>query len=78
MVGKQLPISTSLINPFGTSIIDQVNRFLSLFSQQSDGILIMLFSTRFQRVRGCSYGIPKPSQNKMKSFNFRLQPCPFC
>ena len=26
MVGKQLPISTSLINPFGTLIIDQHNQ----------------------------------------------------
>ena len=33
---------------------------------QSDGILIVFFSARFQRTRGCNYGIPKLSQNKMK------------
>ena len=26
----------------------------------------MFFSTRFQRARGCNYGIPRLSQNKMK------------
>ena len=27
----------------------------------------MFFSTRFQRARGCNYGIPRLSQNKMKT-----------
>ena len=72
MVGKELLVSTSLINPFGTSIIDQHFResiksdFITSFLKQSDGISIVFFSTRFQRERGCNYGIPRLSQNKMK------------
>ena len=73
MVGKELLVSTSLINPFGTSIIDQHFResikligFITSFLKQSDGISIVFFSTRFQRARGCNYGIPRLSQNKMK------------
>ena len=73
MVGKQLLVSTSLINPFGTLIIDQHNResinlsaFITSFLEQSDGISIVFFSTKFQRTRGCNYEIPRLSQNKMK------------
>ena len=77
IAGRQL-ISTSLINPFGTSVIDQHVRestnlilsflllFITSFLEQSDGILIVLFSTRFQRVRGYNYGISRLRQNKMK------------
>ena len=72
MVGKQLLISTSLINPFETSTINQHVReesikliaFITCFLKQSDGILIVFFSNRFQRAHGCNYGIPKLSQNK--------------
>ena len=69
MVGKQLLISKLLMNPSGTSIIDQHVResaFITSFLEQSDGISIVFFSTRFQRARGCNYEIPRLSQNKMK------------
>ena len=74
MVCKQLLVSISFINPFETSTIDQQVResiklifFITSFLKQSDGILIVFFSTRFQRARGCNYGIPRLSQNKMKT-----------
>ena len=70
MVGRQLLVSTSLINPSGTSIIDQHVRRIGkvnwLSLEQSGGILIVFFSIRFQRTRSCNYGIPRLSQNKMK------------
>ena len=73
LVCEQLLVSTSFINPFETSVIDQHVResiklicFITSFLKQSDGILIVFFSTRFQRARGCNYGIPRLSQNKMK------------
>ena len=56
MAGKQLLISTSLKNPFGTSIIDQhlqkstnLIGFYHFFLEQSEGVLIVFFSTRFQK-----------------------------
>ena len=44
--------------------------FITSFLQKSDGISIVFFSTRFQRARGCNYGIPRLSQNKMKTLVF--------
>ena len=44
MIGKELLVSTSLINPFGTPIIDQhfreskLSAFITSFLKQSDGI----------------------------------------
>ena len=49
MIGKQLLVSTSLINPFGTSIIHQHFGESIKLIEQSDSILIVFFSTRFQR-----------------------------
>ena len=72
MAGKQLLISKLLMNPSGTSIIDQHVResikligFITSFLEQSDDISIVFFSTRFQRARGCNYEIPRLHQNKM-------------
>ena len=72
MAGKQLLISKLLMNPSGRSIIDQhvresikLSAFITSFLEQSD-ILIVFFSTRFQRARDCNYEIPGLSQNKMK------------
>ena len=39
---------------------------MTSFLGQSEGILIVFFSTKFQRARVCNYGIPRLSQNKMK------------
>ena len=59
MVGKQLLVSPSLINPFGTSIIidqhdQESTKLITSFIKQSDRIFIEFFSTRFQRARGCN------------------------
>ena len=73
MAGKQLLISKLLMNPSGRSTIDQHVResikstaFITSLLELSDGILIVFFSTRFQRERDCNYEIPRLSQNKMK------------
>ena len=73
MAGKQLLISKLLMNPSGRSIIDQhvpesikLPAFITSFLEQSDGILIVFVSTRFQRARDCSYEFPRLNQNKMK------------
>ena len=73
MAGKKLLISKLLMNPSGRSIINQhvresikLSAFFTSFLEQSDGILIMFFSTRFQWARSCNYEIPRMSQNKMK------------
>ena len=60
IIGSFCRPGTSLINSFGTSIIDQhvresVKTFIISFLEQSDGIFVF-FSTRFQRARGCNYG----------------------
>ena len=39
---------------------------MTSFLGQSEGISIVFFSTKFQRARGCNYGIPRLSQSKMK------------
>ena len=39
---------------------------MTSFLRQNEGILIVFLSTKFQRARGCNYGIPRLSQNKMK------------
>ena len=73
MAGKQLLICKLLMNRSGRSIIDQhvresikLSAFITSFLEQSDGISIVFFSTRFQRTRDCNYEIPRLSQNKMK------------
>ena len=73
MAGKQLLISKLLINPFGTSIIDQRVRESIKLVGQSDSISTVIFSTRFQRARGCNYGIPRLSQNTMKRLQTKEQ-----
>ena len=63
---------TSLINLWDVnnrstrSRIGSLLAFITSFLEQSDGTLIVFFSTRLQRARGCNYGIPRLSQNKMK------------
>ena len=53
MVGKQLLISTSLINPFETSIVNQHLRestnLMAFILEQCEDILNVFFSTRFQK-----------------------------
>ena len=73
MAGKQLLISKLSMNPSERSIIDQhvresikLSAFITSFLEQSDGILIVFFSTRFQKARDCNYEIPRLSQNKKK------------
>ena len=71
MAGKQLLISKLLMNPSGRSIIYQhvresikLSAFITSFLEQSDGILIVFFSTRFQRARYCNYEIPRLAKIK--------------
>ena len=73
MAGKQLLMSKFLMNPSGRSIIDQhvresikLSAFITSILEQSDGILIVFFSTRFQRARDRNSEIPRRSQNKIK------------
>ena len=39
---------------------------MTSFLGQSEGILIVFLSTKFQRARSGNYGIPRLSQHKMK------------
>ena len=73
MVGKHLLISNNkpiwdTNDPSMRSLIDKVNRLLSLLSSIRVTVFsIVFFSTRSQRARGCNYGYARLSQNKETS-----------
>ena len=73
MIGKQTSCQYiinkpiwDINNPSTLSRIDEIlSAFITSFLEQSDGILIVFFSIRFQRAHDCNYGIPRLSQNSL-------------